>query len=86
MAGGIFEQNDVSYLRSVLAGVAAAIMALVTFVAALLVIVNWRMQPPPPGGMVAIIVNPYQALLAAAIGFGIGFWWNKRRSRRRLHA
>ena len=75
-----------NYLKSALAGLAAAIIAVVILVAALIGFVNWRLEPPPPGGMVAIIVNPYQALLAAAIGFGIGFWWNVRRQRRRVRA
>jgi hypothetical protein len=70
----------------VLSGLAVAIVATVIFVAALLVFVNWRMEPPPPGGVVAIFINPYQALLAAAIGFGIGFSWNVRRQRRKLRA
>ena len=75
-----------NYLRCVLAGVAGAIVAIMTFVAALLVFVTWRLEPPPPGGVVAILINPYHALLAAAIGFGIGFWWNVRRQRRKLRA
>lgn len=74
-----------NYLKSVLAGIAAAIITIVIFGAALLGVANWRIEPPE-GGIVAVIVTPDQVFLAAVIGFALGFWRSVRKQRLRIRA
>jgi hypothetical protein len=75
----------VNYLRSVLAGVAAAIIAIAIWTIGGPAFINWHVEPPP-GGMVAFLVTPSEILIGAGIGFALGFWWSVRRQRRRVRA
>lgn len=75
-----------NYLRSVLAGIASAIMATVIVGAGLLGFAYWRIEPPPGGGLTALVVTPSQIFLVAGIGFALGFWRSLRKQRHRIRA
>ena len=73
------------YLKSALVGIAAAIVAVALFLAAMLGFVAWRFDTPE-SGMVAVIVRPDQVLLAAVVGFILGLWWSRSRRTPKLPA
>ena len=71
-----------NYLKSVLAGIAWAIIVIVILGAVLLGVANWFIEPPPGSLVTAVIVSPSQLFLVAGIGFALGFWRSVRRQQR----
>jgi hypothetical protein len=63
-----------SYLKSVLAGIAGAMIAIVMWAAVVLSIASWLIEPAPGSLITAVIVTPSQLIFAAGIGFVLGFW------------
>jgi hypothetical protein len=74
------------YLKSVLAGIAGAMIAIVMLAAVLLSIAYWLIEPAPGSLVTAVIVSPSQLLLAAGIGFALGLWRSVRKQRHRSGA
>ena len=70
-----------NYFKSVLAGIVGAIIALVILAAVLAGISYWLIEPAPEGLMTAIIVFPSHVLIAAGIGFALGFWRSVRKQK-----
>jgi hypothetical protein len=75
-----------NYLKCVLAGIAEAMIAIVVLAAVLLGIAYWLIEPVPRSLVTAVIVSPNQLLLAAGIGFALGFWRSVRKQRHRTGA
>ncbi len=75
-----------TYLKSVIAGIAGAIIAIVILAAVLLGIAYWIVEPVPGSLVTAVIVTPNQLFLAAAIGFALGFWRSIRKPRHKIGA
>jgi len=73
-----------NYFKSLLAGIAGAIIAIVILVVILLGISSWLIEPPHGTLMTAILLLPSQILLAAGIGFALGFWRSVRKQRHRI--
>ena len=67
-------------MKSALAGIAGAILAVALFVAIMVGFVAWRVETPE-SGVVAVILRSEQVLLAAVMGFVFGLWWARRRRR-----
>jgi len=71
------------YLKSVLTGVAAVIMALILFVAISLLPSFLQLKDAGSGGIgVAFVTFGPVFFIVAALAFAGGFWWQFRRSRR----
>ena len=69
------------YLKSVLTGVAAVIMALILFVAISLLPSFLQLQDAGSGGIgVAFVTFGPIFWMVAALSFAGGFWWQFRRS------
>ena len=71
-----------NYLTSLLGGIAWAIIAIVIVVAVLLGISYWFIEPPAGTLMTAVLLTHSHILLAAGIGFALGFWRSLRKQRR----
>ena len=67
------------YLRSALVGVVTACVAVFITVAALV-----RVEYADGSGAAYASISSWQILAAAAVGFGVGWWWTRRRARPRL--
>jgi hypothetical protein len=74
-----------NYVKSLLIGIAAAIIAVMVFLAVLLGIANWRIDAPE-ALLIAVVVRPDHVFLVAVIGFALGFWWSLRKQRDRVRA
>ena len=73
-----------NYFKSLLAGMAGAIIAIVLWVVVLLGISHRFIEPPAGTLMTAIVLPLSQLLLAAVIGFALGFWRSVRKQRHRI--
>ena len=78
--------NKMNYFKSMLAGIAAAIIAIVMLAGVLLGIAYWLIEPAPGGLVTVVIVSPTQLFLAAGIGFAFGFWRSVRKQSHRIGA
>jgi hypothetical protein len=79
-----FSSGEVmTYFKSVLAGLATALIAVIIVVLSMLQV--WMSAGSGSGdaGMY-LSISSWQILLAAAVGFAVGFWLMLRRSRSRL--
>lgn len=74
-----------NHFKTVLAGIAGAVIAVVILCAALLGYVYWRIEPANKG-LTAVIVSAGQLFLATTIGFALGCWWSVRKQRFRIRA
>ena len=71
-----------SYSKSVLAGVAAALAAVTLAAIGGLAFINWR-SDSPESTLVAFVFTSDQILLVAVVGCALGVSWSVHRQRRR---
>ena len=67
-----------TYLKSALVGVFAALLAVIIVVLAMT-----RFWMSDGSSVTFIVIDSWQILLAALVGFAAGFWWTLRRARAR---
>jgi hypothetical protein len=73
-----------TYLRSAAAGVAASVfaVAVVLCVQVLTVALRmaWESRSSASGGIGFVTITPgLPVMIAAVVGFGLGFWWVRRK-------
>jgi len=71
------------YLKCAAAGVAGALIVTVVVLLAAIIFFN-ALAYTGSGGLGAVSVEMYGLPYPGLIGFGVGFWWQFRRSRRGL--
>ena len=67
-----------TYLKSALVGVFTALFAVIIVVLAMT-----RFWMSEGSGATFVVIDSWQILLAALVGFAAGFWWTLRRARAR---